>query len=113
MHQHSNYRHPRKKREKGSEKIIERLIIFKNVHNIRKEIVNQVQEVQRVLQKINTRTNMLRHILIKLKKYQTQGKTIKSSKGKAESNIQGKLHTTNSWSLIRNSADQKGIAGYI
>ena len=47
------------------------------------------------------------------KKYQTQGKNIKSSKGKATSNIQGKLHTINSWSFIRNSADQKGIAGYI
>ena len=47
------------------------------------------------------------------KKYQTQGKNIKSSKGKATSNIQGKLHTINSWSFIRNSADQKGVAGYI
>ena len=33
-----------------------------------KEIVNQVQEVQRVPYRINPKINMPRHILIKLKK---------------------------------------------
>ena len=40
-------------------------------------------------------------------------KNIKSSKGKATSNIQGKPHTLSSWSFSRNSAGQKGMAGYI
>ena len=46
-------------------------------------------------------------------KDQTQRKNIKSSKGKATSNIQGKPHTLSSWSFSRNSAGQKGMAGYI
>ena len=39
--------------------------------------------------------------------------TIKSSKGETISIIQGKPHMLNSWSLSRNSAGQKGMAGYI
>ena len=35
---------------------------------MKKEIVNQVQEAQRVPYRINPRRNMLRHILIKLTK---------------------------------------------
>ena len=49
----------------------------------------------------------------KTNKDKTQKKNIKSSKGKATSNIQGKPHTFNSWSFSRNSAGQKGMAGYI
>ena len=40
-------------------------------------------------------------------------KNIKSSKGKAISNIQGKAHAINSGSFSRNSTVQKGMAGYI
>ena len=42
-----------------------------------------------------------------------QRKIIKSSKGKATSNIQGKTHMINSGSFSRNSAGQKGMATYI
>ena len=66
-----------------------------------KEIVNQVQEAQRVPYRINPRRNTSRHILIKL----TEGKTT--------SGIQGKTHTINSRSFSRNSEGQKGMAGYI
>ena len=59
-----------------------------------KEIVNQVQEAQRVPYRINSRRNMPRHILIKLAK--TKTKNIKSSKGEATNNTQGKPHTLNS-----------------
>ena len=45
MHQHSNYRGPRRKREKGYEKIFEEIIV-ENFPNMEKEIVNQVQEAQ-------------------------------------------------------------------
>ena len=62
MHQHSNYRGPRRRREKkGTEKIFEEIIV-ENFPNMGKEIVNQVQEAQRVPYKINPRRNMPRHI---------------------------------------------------
>ena len=68
MHQHSNYRGPRKEeKKKQSEKIPEEIVV-KNFPNMGKEIVSQVQEAQRVPPKINPRRNMPRHILIKLSK---------------------------------------------
>ena len=54
-------------KKKGSETIFEEIIV-ENFPNMRKEIVNQVQEVQRVPYRINQRGNMPRHILIKLSK---------------------------------------------
>ena len=48
-------------------KIFEEIIV-ENFHNMEKEIVNQVQEVQRVPYRINSRRNTPRHILIKLTK---------------------------------------------
>ena len=41
-------------------------IIVKNFPNMGKEIVNQVQEVQRVPYRMNPKRNTPRHILIKL-----------------------------------------------
>ena len=52
-------------KKKGSEKIFEEIII-ENFHSMGKEIVNQVQEAQRVPYRINPRRKMPRHILIKL-----------------------------------------------
>ena len=48
MHQHSNYRSPRKRREKnqGYKKNFEE-IIHENIPIMEKEIFNQVQEAQR------------------------------------------------------------------
>ena len=54
-------------KKKGTEKIFEEIIV-ENFPNTGKEIVNQVQEAQRVPYRINPRRNMLRHILIKLSK---------------------------------------------
>ena len=48
-----------------NEKIFEE-IITENFPNMGKEIVNQVQEAQRIPYRINARRNMKRHILIKL-----------------------------------------------
>ena len=59
-----------------------------------KEIVNQVQEAQRVPYRINSKRNMPRNLLIKLTKIKT--KNIKSSKEKSTSNIQGKPHALTS-----------------
>ena len=55
------------KKKKGYEKIFEEIIV-ENFPNMEKEIVNQVQEAQRVQYRINPRRNTPRHILIKLTK---------------------------------------------
>ena len=80
-------------KKKGYEKFFEE-IIGENFPNMEKEIVNQLQEAQRVPYRISPRRNTPRHILIKLTK--TKRKNIKSSKGEATSNIQGKSHRLNS-----------------
>ena len=81
MHQHSNYRGSRKKREReGTEKIFEE-IIAENLTNMRKEIVTQVQEVQRVPYRINPRRNTPRHILIKLTKIKYKKKLKEAREG--------------------------------
>ena len=56
-----------KGKKKGTEKIFEEIIV-ENFPNMGKEIVNQVQEAQRVPYRINPRRNTSRHILIKLSK---------------------------------------------
>ena len=63
-------------REKGPEKIFEE-IIGENVHNMGKEIVNQVKEAQRLPYRINPRRNMPRYILIKLSKIKHKEKRMK------------------------------------
>ena len=84
------------KEKKGTEKVFEETIV-ENFCNMGKEIVNQVQEAQRVPYKINPRRNTLRNILIKLSKI--KHKDVKSSKGKTISNMQGKTHMISSGSL--------------
>ena len=54
MPQHSNHRSHRRRRQKGHEKIIEE-IIAENFPKVGKEIVTQVQETQRVPNRINPR----------------------------------------------------------
>ena len=54
-------------KKKGYEKIFEEIIV-ENFPNMEKEIVNQVQEMQKVPYRINSRRNTPRHILIKLTK---------------------------------------------
>ena len=49
-----------------------------------KEIVNEVQEVQRVPQKINSRRNMPRHILIKLTKTKQKERILKAAREKQQ-----------------------------
>ena len=89
MHQHSNYRGPRKEEKKrGYEKIFEEIIV-ENFPNIEKEIVNQIQEAQRVLYRINPRRNMPRHILIKLTKTRHKERILKAAKEKQQITYQG------------------------
>jgi len=59
-----------------------------------KEIITQVQETQRVPNRINPRQNIPRHIL-QINKNQTQRTNIKSSKGKTTNSTQGDSHEDN------------------
>ena len=49
-----------------------------------KEIVNQVQEAQRVPYRINTRRNMPRHLLMKLKKTKHKERILKAAREKQQ-----------------------------
>ena len=85
----------KEEKKKGSEKIFKEIIV-ENFPNMGKEIVNQVQEAQRVPYSINPRRNTRRHTLIKLSKIKYKEKNIKSSKGKTTNNIQENPHKANS-----------------
>ena len=54
-----------------------------------KKIVNQVQEAQRVLYRINPRKNMQRHILIKLTKTKHKERILKAAREKQQETYKG------------------------
>ena len=84
MHQNSNIGVPEEEeKEKGTEKIFEEIIV-ENFPNIGKEIVNQVQEVQRVPYRINPRRNTPTHILIKFSKIKYKEKILKAAREKQQ-----------------------------
>ena len=68
-------------KKKGHEKIVEEIIV-ENFPKMGKEIATQVQETQRVPNRINPRQNTLRHILIKLTKVKHKGKILKAAREK-------------------------------
>ena len=82
-------------KKKGQEKTLKEIIV-ENFPKMGKEIITQVQETQRVPNRINPRRHTPRHILIKLKEDQTQRTNIKSSKVKTTDNPQGDPHKDNS-----------------
>ena len=59
-------------------------IIVENFPNMEKEIVNQVQEVQRVPYRINPRRNMPRHVLIKLTKTKHKERILTAAREKQQ-----------------------------
>ena len=71
----------KEEKKKGTEKIFEELIV-ENFLNTGKEIVNQIQEAQRVPYRINPRRSMPRHILIKLSKIKYKGEILKAAREK-------------------------------
>ena len=77
-------------KKKGYEKNFEEIIaeIFSNME---KEIVNQVQEVQRVPYGINPRRNIPRHILIKLTQTKHKGRILKEAREKQQVTYKGNL----------------------
>ena len=94
MHQHSNYRGTRRREKKGYEKIFEEIIV-ENFPNMEKEIVNQMQEAQRVIYRINPRRNKPRHILIKLTKTKHKERILKAAREKQQVTYKGNpIHLT-------------------
>ena len=80
MHQHSNFRGPRRRREKkGTERIFKEIIV-ENFPNMGKARISQVQESHKVPLRINLRRNMSRHMLIKLSKIKYKEKILKAAK---------------------------------
>ena len=70
-------------KKKGTEKILEEIRV-ENFPKRGKELLSQVQEVQRVPYRINPRRNTLRHILLKLSKIKYKEKTLKAPKEKQQ-----------------------------
>ena len=69
-------------KKKGHEKILE--IIIENFPKMGKEIATQVQETQRVPNRINPRQNAPRHILIKLMKIKHKEQILKAAREKQQ-----------------------------
>ena len=64
---------------KDHEKILEEIIV-ENFPKLGKEIITQVQETQRVSNRINPRRNTQRHILIKLTKIKHKEQILKAAR---------------------------------
>ena len=64
-------------------------MIVENFPNMKKEIVNQVQEAQRIPYRINPRRNMPRHILIKLTKTKHKERILKAAREKQQVTYKG------------------------
>ena len=80
---------PEEEKNKGYEKIFEEIIV-ENFPNMEKEIVNQVQEAQRVpCRRINPRRNMPRHILLKLTKTKHKERKLKAAREKQQITYKG------------------------
>ena len=75
-------------KKKGTEKIFKEIIV-ENFPNMGKEIVNQIQEAQRVPYRINPRRNTPRHKLIKLLKIKYKEKILKAAREKQQITYKG------------------------
>ena len=81
---HPNIRNigvPEEDKKKAHEKIPEE-IIAENFPKMGKEITTQIQETQRVPNRINSRRNTPRHILIKLTKIKHKEQILKAAREK-------------------------------
>ena len=76
--------------KKGYEKIFEEIKV-ENFPNMEKEIVSQVQKAQRVLNRINQKRNMPRHIVIKLTKIEHKERILKAAREKQQVTYKGNL----------------------
>ena len=79
---------PEEEKKKGTEKTFKEIII-ENFPNRGEEIVNQVQETQRVPYRINPRRKTPSHILIKLSKIKHKEKILKAERKKQKITYKG------------------------
>ena len=70
-------------KKKDHEKILEEILV-ENFPKMGKEIITQVQETQRVPDRINSRQNTPRHILIKLTKIKHKEQILKAAREKQQ-----------------------------
>ena len=70
-------------KKKDHEKILEEIIV-ENFPKMGKEIITQVQETQRVPNRINPRQNTPRHILVKLTKIKHKEQILKAAREKQQ-----------------------------
>ena len=75
-------------KKKGYEKNFEEIIV-ENFPKMEKEIVNQVQEAQRIPYRINPRKNMPRHILIKITNNKHKERILKAAREKQQVTYNG------------------------
>ena len=75
-------------KKKETEKLFEEIIV-ENFPNMETEVVNEVQEPQRVSYRINARRKMTRHILIKLSKIKHKEKILKAAREKQQITYKG------------------------
>ena len=84
----------KQEKNKGCEKIFEEIIV-ENFPNMEKEIVNKVQEAQRVPYRLSPRRNTPRHILIKLTKTKLKERILNAAKEKQQVTYKGNpVHLT-------------------
>ena len=77
-----------------------------------KEIVNQVQEAQKVPYRINPKRNTPKYILIEITKNKYKERILKAARGKQQVTYKGNpIHLTAD--LSAETAGQKGMARYI
>ena len=96
MPQHSNHRSPgRGRQKKDHEKILEEIILEK-FPKMGKGIATQVQETQRVSNRINSRLNTPRLILIKSMKIKHKEQLLKAAREKQQITRKGDSHKDNS-----------------
>ena len=62
---------------------------MENFSNLRREKVTQIQEIQTVPIKRNPKRPMLRHIIIKMAKFQEEDKVLKAAREKKEVTYKG------------------------
>ena len=98
----------KEKREQAIESLFGK-IMMENFPNLVKETDIQVQEAQRIPNKMNPRRPTLGHMIVKMPKVKAKGE-FKSSKRKAVSYLQRSSHKTTSWFLNSNFAGLERLA---
>ena len=92
----------REERQQETENLFEN-IMTENFPNLAKEIDIQVQDAQRVPNKINPKWPTPRHIIIKMPKIKDKERILKAARKKAVGYLQGSSRKTVSYFLRRNS----------